>query len=254
MPASTISLTDAQLESAIDVFAAGFAMTKSRTWPYEVVRIGGVRVLRDVERRNPKDYRKEEWIVQDTPPSRVDTLARKHTRGRFFVCPIIRPEESAEELKAAWKSLGYRLLSTEPMFVHTLRRIPKCMAVVDIRLVRSPEDVAEFAKVTRMRPEPAEVLTDDAYRQYIAVRDDRIVGWVRSIETPSGNWCTNMVVKPEFRRQGIGRALLTRMLRDDRERGAAQCVLLASHTGALLYPHVGYQQCGLLFIFVPLRG
>jgi hypothetical protein len=39
----------------------------------------------------------------------------------------------------------------------------------------------------------------------------------------------------------------------ERTTHAIRGVLLASQTGALLYPHVGYQQCGLLFIFVPLR-
>lgn len=253
MPTPAIDLPDAQLESAIDVFAAGVSVVKSRTWPYEVIRIGGVRVLRDAERRNPKDYRKEEWIVLDTPPAKVDELARRYSRGRFFVCPIARPESASDDLKAAWKALGYRLLATEPLFLHTLKRIPRCEPAAGIRLVRHADDVAAFSKATRMRPEPADTIADDAYRQYIALRDEKIVGWVRSIETPHGNWCTNMFVKPEFRRQNIGRTLLTRMLRDDRARGARQCVLLSSHTGAMLYPHVGYQQYGTLFIFAPKK-
>jgi hypothetical protein len=43
------------------------------------------------------------------------------------------------------------------------------------------------------------------------------------------------------------------MLRDDRTRGAKQSVLLSSHTGALLYPRVGYEQIGMLLIFAPKR-
>jgi hypothetical protein len=39
----------------------------------------------------------------------------------------------------------------------------------------------------------------------------------------------------------------------ERTTHAIRGVLLASHTGALLFPLVGYQQCGLLVIFVPLR-
>jgi predicted acetyltransferase len=52
------------------------------------------------------------------------------------------------------------------------------------------------------------------------------------------------------RRRGIGTALLAKMLRDDRAHGARQSVLLASHAGALLYPHVGYEQIGMLLMFV----
>ncbi len=36
---------------------------------------------------------------------------------------------------------------------------------------------------------------------------------------------------------------------------AAKCsVLTASHTGALLYPRVGYERIGTLFMFVPRRA
>jgi hypothetical protein len=43
------------------------------------------------------------------------------------------------------------------------------------------------------------------------------------------------------------------MLRDDRARGARRSVLLASHTGALLYPRVGYEQIGLMLVYAPRR-
>lgn len=54
-----------------------------------------------------------------------------------------------------------------------------------------------------------------------------------------------------FRRRGIARALLGRMLQDDRAYGATLAVLLASHTGAKLYPLIGYQQIGELLLYTP---
>ena len=63
-----------------------------------------------------------------------------------------------------------------------------------------------------------------------------------------------MFVEPDFRRRGIGKSLLLRMLRDDRAAGATLSVLLASHAGALLYPTVGYQEIGKLLLFTPRRG
>jgi predicted acetyltransferase len=62
-----------------------------------------------------------------------------------------------------------------------------------------------------------------------------------------------MYVAPAHRRHGIGGALLVKMLRDDRRLGFQQSVLLSSHTGALLYPRLGYRQIGLLYIFAPKR-
>jgi predicted acetyltransferase len=63
-----------------------------------------------------------------------------------------------------------------------------------------------------------------------------------------------MQVNVPYRRRGIGQALLCRMLRDDRTHGSKCSVLLASHTGALLYPRVGYERIGTLFMFAPKRA
>ncbi len=241
------------ISAAIEVFVAGFCETKSRTWPYESIRTEDVWTLRDVERKNAKVYRKEEWIAFNVAAERVHSLAQQGTRGRYFVCAIIGSGDSPEQLKASYKELGYRLLSTEPMFVHSLQKIPTCLANVKISLLRKPDQAESYAIASRMRPEPPERIVDPSYRQYLACHDDEIVGWVRSVETPRGNYCTNMVVKPAWRRLGIAHALLAQMLRDDRKRGAAQNVLLSSHTGALVYPQLGYQQIGTLFIFAPKK-
>ena len=65
---------------------------------------------------------------------------------------------------------------------------------------------------------------------------------------------TAVSVLPSHRRRGIGRALLCRMLRDDRARSSRCSVLTASHTGALLYPRVGYERIGTLLMFAPRRA
>jgi len=45
-----------------------------------------------------------------------------------------------------------------------------------------------------------------------------------------------MFVAPKFRRGGIGKALLGKMLRDDQAYGSRFTALLASHTGAFALP------------------
>jgi predicted acetyltransferase len=80
-----------------------------------------------------------------------------------------------------------------------------------------------------------------------------IVGRVRSVDAVGATWCADMYVDPSQRRRGIGQALLSKMLRDDRARGSKCSVLTASHTGALLYPRVGYERIGTLFMFAPRR-
>ena len=243
-----------EIEQAIEVFVRGFCAGKSETHPSEHFRVGKIWVMRDTPRKNPRYYRKEEWVAYGVPPHQVDAAARKQTRGRFFVCAIRGVDAADEALRAEYKRLGYRLLATEPLFVHRLKKIPRPKAPVVIEQVKTAELAQRLAKATRMRPIPVERLGDDApFRQYVAVEKQQIVGWVRSVDAGDSTWCSNMFVRPTHRRRGIGMALLARMLRDDRQHGAKRSVLLSSHTGALLYPSVGYEQIGLLLILAPRK-
>jgi len=247
--------SSAEISAALEVFVHGFCAQKSATHPYEYQCFDEVWQMRDVARKNPKNYRKEEWIAYGTPAADVDALARKHTRGRFFICAVRGMDDSDEAVRTSYKQLGYRLLVTEPFFIHRLKKISKASSPATIERVTTPEMAIRFGKASRSRPISQEHLKKDAaFRQYVAIINGEIVGWVRSIDAASSTWCANMYVRPKLRRQGIGKALLAKMLRDDRARGAKQSVLLASHTGALLYPRVGYEQIGLLYIFAPRKS
>jgi GNAT superfamily N-acetyltransferase len=244
-----------EMDFAIEVFVRGHSAGKSRTFPYEASRVGPLWLMRDAPRKNPRDYRKEEWIAHDVDAREVDAIARRHTRGRFFVCAMVGAGEPEEPTRSAYKALGYRLLATEGFFVQRLARIPKSPPPVTIERVLQPELAARLGKATRTRPIPDHLMGDDApFRQYVALDGEAIVGRVRSVDAAGATWCADMHVNPSHRRRGIGQALLSRMLRDDRARGSKCSVLTASHTGALLYPRVGYERIGTLFMFVPRRA
>ena len=243
-----------EMEFAIEVFVRGHSAGKSRIFPYEASRVGPLWVMRDAPRKNPRDYRKEEWIAHDVDACEVDAVARRHTRGRFFVCAIVGQGEPDGPTRSAYKALGYRLLATEGFFIQRLARIPKPASPVSIEKVRTSGLAAQLGKVTRTRPIPDSLLRDDApFRQYVALDGKDIVGRVRSVDAVRATWCADMYVSPSHRRRGIGQALLGRMLRDDRAHGSKCSVLMASHTGALLYPRLGYERIGTLFMFVPKR-
>jgi GNAT superfamily N-acetyltransferase len=237
------------------VFLRGFTFVRSVTHPYLAKRLGGLWVMRDGQRRSGK-YRNEEWVVYGLEPGDADRVARKHTRGRFELSVIHEVGKSDEDLRSGYRDLGYRLGTTEPLMVHRLQKIPnfKGPAGVEIQRVVSAEMAQRLAKTTKSRPIPAEDLQEDSrLRQYVAVKGEKIVGWVKSIEAGDSRWCSHMQVLPEFRRRGIGRAMLCRMLRDDRRGGASAGVLLSSHAGAKLYPIVGYEQIATLYMFMPRK-
>ena len=266
MHAQRETVTPDEFERAIEVFARGWCFARSFTHPYLAERVsmdapgnrsgGSLWVLRDAERRSGR-YRNEEWVSHRVPPARVHAAATgppPHRRGGYTVCAIHAADEPDQPLRAGFKALDYRLMTSEPFMIHRLRRIPRVAAPATIRRVRTPELAARLAKAARSRQVLPENLGDEApQRQYVALIDGAIVGWVGSIAVEDATWCQNMFVQREFRRRGIARAMLCRLLRDDRAAGAKLAVLLASHTGAKLYHTVGYRQIGTLLLFSPRK-
>ena len=244
----------AEIEFAIEVFVRAFCAGRSRIFPYQPSRVGPLWVMRDADRKNPAGYRMEEWVAYGVDAGEVDAIARREARGRFAVCAIVAEGQPDTPIRSAYKSLGYGLRTTEGVFVQPLKHVPRRPSPVPIERVRTAELAARLGKATRSRPIPAGLLGDDApFRQYVALDGEDIVGRVRSVDAIGATWCPDMHVGPSHRRRGIGQALLCQMLRDDRARASKCSVLTASHTGALLYPHVGYQRIGTLLAFTPRR-
>jgi predicted N-acetyltransferase YhbS len=241
------------VDRAIETFVRGFCFTRSFTHPYLAKRVGRSSLMRDGPRKQGA-YRTEEWVSCSVPPKNVDRMVRKRTRGRFVVCAVNGIDESDELLRSGFKALGYRLRGTEPLMVHHLRRSLRCKAAAKIERVTTTEMVDRLAKAARSRQILHDHLSNDSpMRAYVALIDDKPVGWVGSIAVGDSTWCSNMFVVPAFRRRGIARALMSRMLRDDRNSGATAAVLLASHAGAKLYPIVGYEQIGTLLLYMPKK-
>lgn len=244
------------IESAVEVFVHGHSAGMSCTFPYEVSRVGPLWLMRDAERKNPRHYRKEEWIAYGVAAEHVDAIARRHARGRFYVGAMIATAEPDAPTRTAYKAVGYRLLRTEGFFVLRMGHIPTPPpAAVSIEIVRTAELAAQLGKITRTQPIPDSFLGDDAsFRQYVAIDGQDIVGRVRSVDAIGATWCADMYVDPSHRRRGIGQALLSRMLWDGQAQGSKCSVLTATHAGAHLYPRVGYERIGTLLMFAPTGG
>ncbi|MDE2999918.1 MAG: GNAT family N-acetyltransferase [Gemmatimonadota bacterium] len=241
------------MQRALEVFARGYSFTRSFTHPYPASREGGIWVVRDAPRKRGK-YRREEWIAHGVDAEEIHRTAMKNTRGQFGICAICATGESDAGMRADFKALNYRLNSTEPVMVHRLRRIPRLADPLPIERVLTAETADVLNRTTRIRQILPEHLSPDApLRQYVALENDAPVGWVQSIEVDASTWCSNMHVAPAARRRGIGRALMCRMLRDDRSHGSQLAVLTATHTGALLYSAVGYVQIGTLLFYTPKK-
>lgn len=245
-----------RIEQAIETFVGGFTFTRSFTYPYLAERINDLWVMRDAPRKRA-DYRSEEWVAYGRSAEEIDRIARKHARSKFVICAIGEDESAQTRLRADFKALNYRLISSEPLMVHSLTNIPFVETGIPITQVLEAELADRLAKAAGSRQILPSHLTENApIRQYVAEVEGQLVGWVRSICVKgkagvTATWHSNMFVEPAFRRRGIARSLLWRMLQEDRAHGAKQAVLLASHAGAKLYPLLGYEQIATLLIFTP---
>src|SRR5690242_8649766 len=114
-PAPDLCDDNRLLSDAAQIFGQGFGLTRSFTHPFVLEQVEGLWVLRDAPRKNPIDYRREEWVAYGIPPATVDRIARKRTRGRYCLCVLEASGARSEEARAEYKALGYRLGAAEPL-------------------------------------------------------------------------------------------------------------------------------------------
>lgn len=247
--------TNERIERAVKAFVHGICYCRSFTHPYLAKRVGRLWVARDGPRKNGK-YRNEEWAAFGVSPTEVDRIVRKEAKGRFAICQMHPVGQPDEPMRQTYKELGYRLQTTEPLMVHSLKRIRRFEPPQGVKVQRVMEQALadRLAKAARARQILPEHFKNEEVRQYVAMEQDKIIGWVRSVVAGDSRWCSNMHVLPAYRRRGIARAMMSQMLRDDSDNGAKANVLTASHVGAKLYPVVGYEHLATLYVYKLRRG
>lgn len=249
------------INQALQTFLRGVSFTRGLTHPYLPEQVGPLWVMRDAPRKNKK-YRTEEWVAFGLSPAKIDKIVQQEARGRFAICAILANDELDEAMRAEFKALNYRLINTEPLMIHSLQEIPifdEPAAIEQVLSWELADRVNKAARARQLLPEhlPKSDAEDERLRvpirQYVAQINGEIVGRLASVVVDNATWVSNVYVTAEFRRQGIARAMMSQMLHDDKAAGAQQSVLLASHTGAKLYPIMGYEQIGMLYIYSPKK-
>ena len=113
------------------------------------------------------------------------------------MCVAVGEDEPLEPTLTAYKSLGYRLLATEGLFVQRLRRVAKPQTPASIAWVRTPDLAARLGKFTRTGPISNDLLGDEApFRQYVALDgEDMWVACAASMprERPGARICMSVL-------------------------------------------------------------
>lgn len=235
------------ISEAVEVFVGAFTLEKSRTYRYVASRVEPwLWVMQDAPDR--KNARKREVISISGDPSRTVNRIAETGIGWHFICEIHSPEENFEALRMEYKRLGYRAVSTEWLFVHSLANLPPRVEGVEIIKVDSQEVLESIPQTASQKRKLLAGTTK------FAIHDgEQDLGWVTHIPMLGSNWVSSLWVRPEQRGRGLGRALMTELLHHAKDRGDLASVLLATADGARLYPKLGYEQIAVLQMFCPAK-
>lgn len=233
----------------------GFSATRSLTYPFLVHRLHPSIWLMADAPREKGNARNSEVVAYGVEPEEVLATLREAGVAKHFVCALCDDAEEAEARKQEYKERGYRLLHREPLFVLPVSE-RKRYEEYPIRRVTNEADAEAVAKAALSRQLLPEHLTeDDAHiRLYAAFEEETSIGWVSSVRTHSDcAWVASLFVNEAFRGRGIGRSLMSKMLDEDARYSVENSILLASSAGSRLYPHLGYEQRGLLLVLAPRK-
>ena len=234
------------IPDAIEVFIYGFCHAKSQTYPYVGERVGDLWVMRDTPAR--KNERKIEVISHALTPQKTIQSIQDAELGWHFICDIHDETEDFQQKRDQYKALGYRAMSTEWLFAHDMIDIPTFESDPPVRQIPDQETLKQINQVAS---QPQKLR--DGTRKFSVWDDHRDYGWVTSIPYQDKAWVSDLYVHKDLRGQGYGKALMSKLLQVDRTHGVKQSVLLSSSDGARVYPHLGYQQIGILQMFCPIN-
>jgi predicted N-acetyltransferase YhbS len=239
------------LNLAIEVFARAFARIRSRTYPMPAVQKGDFWILADQPHRSKA--RAAELITTNLIPKHHTKVGSRLSCPRYQTCLILTSDQELEILPQ-FKKEGFRRIIIEPFYT-----LDPTQAILktDPRVQRvKTEDLAESVRLAnqgRSQIDPDLLKIDNAAaRLYAATQDNQVIGWVTSHRIENkGNWVSNLYVRPEFRNQKLGSALMSALLIDDARLGVPLSVLTASNLGTHLYPKLGYNQIATLHVHRP---
>jgi len=144
-----------------------------------------------------------------------------------------------------------------------MRRLPLAVIIRDANLSDASElavlmcELGYETKPTEMETRLKSVLSNPAYKTFVAVLDGRLCGMIGTFAYPSyehndpGGRILALVTSSAARRRGIGRALVATAEKDFAQRGVGRVALdtrLTREDAHKFYESLGYERNGWRFV------
>ncbi|NTU79101.1 MAG: GNAT family N-acetyltransferase [Chloroflexales bacterium] len=230
------------------LFIAGFTDTAFARRAATRFRAGPLEAVHFAEGEVAGTPFAEFFAYGSNPAAALAAVAASRPPQRHYLTVL----EDRPGLRETIERGGFRLDDTEALMALDLAAAPLPLPEWEVSVLRSVE-AAEWHNANDPQgirwALPAN-LADPRMAHYAIVRDGRLLARGRNFHLDAGHSYVSRVYTAEAHRgRGLARALMTRLLADDRARGARWSVLTASRMGEPLYARLGYRALGTILIF-----
>ena len=249
-------MTD-RIQNAIETFAGGWCYTRSFTHPYLATRLTPqILQMHDGPRSNPNaDVRRDEFVCFGCSPTAAVEISAQAAKGNFAICYVLPLGADDTEVRKEFKALGCRLGATEAFMVNDAPVTTATEPIIPIIRIADQAHADAIGKAWRRKQiQSHDIGNKNATQRVYTIHDGtKFIGSSSSIRVGDASWIGSVYVDEAYRRKGLGTALMTRAMSDDRALGITKSFLLASHTGSKLYRQLGFEQLGTMYIYNPPR-
>jgi GNAT superfamily N-acetyltransferase len=235
-------------ETAWALFITGFTDTAFARRAASRFRVGPLEAVHFRQGESSGTSFAEFFIRACDPVEALAAVAASRPAARHYLTVL----EDRPGLPEAFERRGYRLDDSETLMACDLAASPVPLVDQEVTVVRTAE-AAEWHNANDpqgVRWILPDSLIDQRMAHYAIVRGGRLLARGRNMQLDQGHSYVSRVYTAETHRgQGLARALMARLLADERARGARWSVLTASRMGEPLYRRLGYRALGTILIF-----
>jgi ribosomal protein S18 acetylase RimI-like enzyme len=242
------------LPALIDPVIRGFARLERGVHPVLELASGPVRFLRWPETGRRGAEFSEEFFALDLDPAEVLAAVGAAQPGPdHLIAEIAARTKPATD---AYLAAGYEFGSEEPLMMAELtddnsRPRPGAPAPVPVRSMTEVEQILAAQAAVGYPARPfSQALLDDSQVSIRAIFVDgsfAAIGKLAIVE--SGGYITDVQTMPDYRREGLGEAIMRRLHADALAAGLSRTVLTSTAMARPLYERLAYRQVATVTIY-----